>query len=665
MLRAALMSVLAALAFSAPAPAHARGRAPGVAGDAPDWAAADKHGFGTSATRMSRVWFTLRAKELTEVYYPDLKHPSIRDLTFVVGGQGESAGTAKVSRADGSLTYTQTLKTKRWQLSKTYVTDPARATVLIKVRLLSLDAKPHRLTLRLDPQLYNDGRDDVAWTRGHALLSHDRHMAAALVARPAFGRTSSGFAGHDNDLLAHEYDALRPGNVVQAARTRVTGLSGHRDLTLALSFGSRATLALKAAQASLEKGFDGVAESYAAGWAKYRARLSGAPAAAPPEYETSVLVLHALEDKAEPGQFIASPSMPWAYGTLTANGGNPRSGAYHVVRVRDLYQVATAELAAGDRNAAIRALKVMLETDPKPLDEAALPVVLAWQLGRFDGATWRRARRLADKITGDGPASPDRWSGVDGYSPATLAAEIAALVCAADLAVRNGDGARGSSYTRRADEWPAKVKDWTATTNGPFSPKPYFLRLALDGKPNDATTYGVGDSGPSKADQRRVVDAGFLELVRLGVLKADDPVVVNSLAVTDAELAGHRYTYDGYGEQRDGGPWDSTFEDDTRDTLGRLWPLLTGERGEYELAAGRPATAQLAALAASANDGGMLPEQVWDGRAPSTKPGGGTRSATPFGWAHAQLVRFAWSVAAGRPIERPGIVACHYTGVCS
>src|SRR6185503_554080 len=123
-----LRNVVAVIALSllACAPAYARDRAPGVPGDSPDWAAADKHGFGTSATRTSRVWFTLRAKEMTEVYYPDLKHPSIRDLTFVVGGQGESAGTAKVTRADGSLTYTQTLATKRWQLSKTYITDPAR-----------------------------------------------------------------------------------------------------------------------------------------------------------------------------------------------------------------------------------------------------------------------------------------------------------------------------------------------------------------------------------------------------------------------------------------------------------------------------------------------------------------------------------------------------------
>jgi glucoamylase len=656
--------VVSLLACGVGGTASARTRAPGVPGDSPDWTAGDKHGFGTSATRKSRVWFTLRAKQMSEVYYPDLRHPSIRDLTFVVGDQGESAGTAKVEREDGSLTYTQTLETKRWQLTKTYISDPARATVLVRVRLLSLDAKSHRLTLRMDPQLYNDGRDDVAWTRGHALLAHDRHIASALVARPAFTRTSSGFVGHDNELLLHDYDALRPGNVVQAGRTSVTGLAGHRDLTLALSFGSRATLALEAAQASLGAGFDRMADSYAAGWKAYRARLKPAPAGAPAEYEASVLVLHALEDKAKPGAFVASPSMPWAYGKLTLDGGNPRSGPYHVVRVRDLYQVATAEQAAGDGAAAVRALKVMLDADPDPLDEAALPIVLAWQLGRFDGATWRRARRLADRIAGDGPVSADRWGGEAGYSPSTLAAEIAALVCAADLAVRNGDGTRASSYTRTADEWAGKVDGWTATTEGPYSSRPYFLRLAVDGKPDEGTTYGIGDSGPSKADQRRVVDAGFLELVRLGIRKADDPLIVNSLAVTDELLGGHRYTYDGYGEQRGGGPWDE-FPADDRETLGRLWPVLTGERGEYELAAGRPATAQLAALADSANDGGMLPEQVWDGRAPSSKPGGGTRSAAPFGWAHAELVRLAWSVAAGRPVERPGIVACHYASVCS
>ncbi len=676
--------MLASLCLAA-APAYARDRAPGAPGDAADWTAADKHGFGTSTTRASKVWFTLRARELTEVYYPDLGTPAVRDLEFVVGDQGESAGTGKVERLAGSLTFRQTVATSRWRLTKTYVTDPARAVVLVRVKLESLDGKAHRLALRLDPALSNDGDDDVAWTRGHVLLAHDVHAASALVARPAFTKTSSGYAGHENDLLAKNYDALRPGNVVQAARTRLTGLTGHQDLTLALAFGKRATLALRAAQASLKSGFDAVAAGYALAWAAYRARLNPAPASAAPilgEYETSLLMLKADEDKTHPGAFVASPSMPWGYGRLTIDENAP-SSLYHVVRARDEYAIATAEISAGDKALAGRALDFMLgkqlgddgtmpastEVDGTAvdttveLDQAALPILLAWQLGRFDSKTWRRVRAAADAIVKSGPASADRWGGEEGYSPGTIAAEVAALVCASDLAVRNGDGTRASTYTRMADEWAANVEKWTATSNGPYAPKPYYLRLTTDRRPDSGTTYAIGDSGPGAIDQRKVVDPSFLELVRLGIKAPGDPAIVNSLAVADAQLGGHRYTDDGYGEQRDGGPW-QLYSDGARRTLGRLWPVLSGERGEYELAAGRPATAQLAAMAAAANDGGMLPEQVWDAREPSSKAGGGTRSATPLAWTHAQLVRLAWSAAAGRPVERPGIVACHFMGLC-
>ena len=146
-------------------------------------------------------------------------------------------------------------------------------------------------------------------------------------------------------------------------------------------------------------------------------------------------------------------------------------------------------------------------------------------------------------------------------------------------------------------------------------------------------------------------------------------MILNTLQVVDQRLkAGafwHRFSFDGYGERRDGKSW-RLFDDDTRTTLGRAWPIFAGERGEYELLAGRPAAAHLAAMAAAGNDGGMLPEQVWDGRAPTGKPGfaagEGTFSATPLAWTHAQLVRLAWSAEAGTPVERPKIVADRYTG---
>src|SRR3954449_6542082 len=267
------LAALVALLVLVPV-AQARERAPGAPGTKPDWAQADKAGFGTSATRGSRVWFTLRDPNMTEVYYPDLAHPSARELTFMVDGKAVTTGTV----ANDTLAYTQTSeRAKHWRLIRTYVTDPARATVLVKVRFDSLDGDDHDLELAYDPQLYNDGSDDVGWTRGHALLSHDRHIANALVARPALTRTSSGYKGHDDDLLEHAYDALRPGNVVQQAHTRLTGGANKRDMTLAISFAQVASQALAVADDSLDDGFDRVRADYKQGWVDYRSHLFPIP----------------------------------------------------------------------------------------------------------------------------------------------------------------------------------------------------------------------------------------------------------------------------------------------------------------------------------------------------------------------------------------------------
>jgi glucoamylase len=169
------------------------------------------------------------------------------------------------------------------------------------------------------------------------------------------------------------------------------------------------------------------------------------------------------------------------------------------------------------------------------------------------------------------------------------------------------------------------------------------------------------------------VNPSFLELVRLGVLAPSDPAVTNSLKVVDARLGKktptgefwHRYDFDGYGEQADGSGWDIGFPAGSGATRGRLWPLFAGERGEYEIAAGQHADARLAAMAATANSGGLLAEQVWDNSAPAGgpgfTPGTPTLSATPLGWAHGQYVRLAWSIDEHRSISRPSIVACRYT----
>jgi glucoamylase len=695
---------LVALVTAAPQ-AGAAGPAPGAPGDVALWTEGDKDGFGTATSTTSKVWHTLDDGELTEVYYPDLGTPAVRDLQFVVSDgrtftDREREDTVhRVALSDPrSLSYRQvnTDEDGRYRITKTYTADPARSALLVHVRFEALTETPLRLYALYDPALSNGGDDDTGASAGAALLAHDAKAASALVAEPAFERTSSGYRGVSDgwtDLRADHrmdwsYDAAPGGNVVQAARTRLTGRRGNQELTLALGFAPGPAHALSTARAALSGGYAEAERSYRAGWRRYLADLDRPRSAAGHErlYDVSLMVLAASEDKTYRGAGIASPSMAWVWGTIPGY-----SGPYHLVWARDLYQVATAQLAAGDRAAAGRALDHLWERQQLPdgcfpqnanvdgsphwpnlqLDEVADPILLAWQLGRFDSGTWSHVRAAAECILARGPASQERWENAEGYSPATIGAEIAGLVCAAEIAERNGATGDAARYRAMADDWRAQLARWTLTTNGPLSDAPYFLRLTVDGDADAGTTYTIGDGGPT-IDQRAVVDPSFLELVRLGVLRADDPAVLSTLPVVDRELGvdtpngrfWHRYSFDGYGETPDGGPFPGPGN------TGRLWPIFAGERGEYELAAGdrTAARARLDAMAATANDGLMLPEQVWDEHPPAGSPGfpmgEGTGSATPLGWTHAQFIRLAWSIDAGRPVERPDVVRCRYTGPC-
>jgi glucoamylase len=689
--------------------------APGGPGQQPAWAPANKDGFGTAKDPASKVWYTLHNGGLSEVYYPDLGTPSVRDLQFIVSdghsfAERESDATAHTTRlADPkALVYTQvnTEKSGRWRITKTYVTDPRRATVLMDVDFQSLTGRPYQLYALYNPRLSNgpSGKlDDSGRSQGDGLTARDSTMGSALVASPGFTETSTGYLGSSDgwqdlrgDYTMNWHYAATNGNIVQTGHTTLTGVGHKRRLTLALGFGGTDGAALTTARTSLAAGFPAVAGAYARGWHDYVRGLKKPPAGlrTPAErniYHSSVMVLAALEDKTYHGAFVASPTMPWAWGT---NSGleNP-SGAYHLVWARDLYEKASGLMADGDRAAAERALSYLFERQQKSdgsfpqnstvdgtphwtstqLDEVADPVVLAWQLGRRDAGTWSHVKRAADYIVGNGPQTQqERWENQGGYSPATIGAEIAGLVCAADIAKANGDTVSQQKYLATADEWHSKIKGWTVTTNGPYNPKPYFLRITKDGNANAGTKYTIGDSGPDNVDQRSIVDPSFLELVRLGVLAPDDPAVTNSIKVVDDQLGEntpngrfwHRYTFDGYGEQRDGGDWNIGFPPGSQTTRGRLWPLFAGERGEYEIAAGKNADARLAAMAATANQGGLLAEQVWDNSAPAGQPGfmpgTPTLSAMPLGWAHGQYLRLAWSINAGESIGTPSVVACRY-----
>jgi glucoamylase len=189
------------------------------------------------------------------------------------------------------------------------------------------------------------------------------------------------------------------------------------------------------------------------------------------------------------------------------------------------------------------------------------------------------------------------------------------------------------------------------------------MRIDNNTDPNDGYKLDVHNGG-GVWDEADVVDAGFLELVRLGIRRPDDATIARSLEVIDATIrvetpngpGFRRYNHDGYGDTISGGPW-------LGEGIGRLWPIFTGERGEYEIARGHDATLYVDSMLRFANAGGMIPEQVWD-RAEATPAkfvfGSGTGSATPLAWSMAQFIRLVVCAEEKRVVEQPDAVAAHF-----
>ena len=696
-----------------PVSAATGSQAPGAPGQASTWSPGDKEGFGTARAGASKVWYTLNDGALSEVFFPRIDTPATRDTQLAVSDgatfadREDTATTHAVAMPDArSLVYRQvnTARSGNYRITKTYTTDPARSAVLVDIRFESLTGRPYSVYVLHDAGLGLNANDDMGWSAGGGLVASDGVLSGAVLASSGFTGTSSGYLSRsdgwsdlqDNFRMDWSYTARQRGNVVQLGRTRLTGLPGAQRLTLALGFAATPAAAASTAARALDRGFAAARTAYSTGWHRYLSSLRPVPRSAArwrTTYDVSAMVLAASEDKTFRGGFVAAPGRPWAWANSLQF-----LPVYIAVWSRDLYQIATALLAAGDTAAAHRALDYLWEVQQRPdgsfpqnsrldgeavfgglqMDEVAFPIVLAWQLRRTGAADWDRVRRSADFIVANGPSTPqERWENIGGYSPATIAAEIAGLVCAADIARRNGQAATAARYLATADGWQSNLEGWTVTTNGPLSSDPYYLRITADGDANAGTEIQISDGGPL-VDQRRVVDPSFLEVVRLGVKSALDPNVRSSLPVIDRELRydtangqfWHRASFDGYGEQRDGSQWEPVPTGSGL-TVGRGWPLLTGERGEYRLAAGQSAQRQLDTMARAGDDTTFLiAEQVWDHQPPADGdprfvPGESTFSAAPLAWSHGQFIRLASSIDAGRPVETPTIVACRYhTTLC-
>ena len=168
--------------------------APGAPGATARWTTGAKDGLGTSTTTASKVWYTLADGVLTEVYYPRVDVADSRALELVVSDgrtftDRESDGTTHEIElvTDSALIYRQvnTDVQRRYRITKTYITDPLRATVLVDVRFQSLDGGRYSVYALYDPALNNSGRHDSASTSQRRAGGHRRRRGQCARRRRA------------------------------------------------------------------------------------------------------------------------------------------------------------------------------------------------------------------------------------------------------------------------------------------------------------------------------------------------------------------------------------------------------------------------------------------------------------------------------------------------
>ena len=685
-------------------------RAPGGPGTAPTWTSSTKDMVGC-ALGLSRLWFTLGFGIVNEVYYPRVDIPQIRDLGFIIAdGAGFWAEVKRIANyrlrllAPGVPAVEVMHRHERYTLRLRIAPDARRDVLAIECRL---DGDPRlKVYALLAPHLgatgYGNRAAIVLYRRRRTLWAEQGPFGAALVAvderqRDAIGRASAGYVGDSdgwqdfarNGAMTWEYESAGPGNVALMA-----GLP--RRSVLALGFGSSAEAAATLAISSLLQPFDNLLQQHITPWQAWQAERSeraAVPLDIPPaladEFLVSTVVLRSHIDKTYPGAMVASLSVPWG------DTGNERGG-YHLVWPRDMVETAGALLALGAEQEARDTLRYLCATQNEDghwyqnqwlggrpfwegiqLDETAFPVLLAAALDEREALAGIEVedmvRRALGYIAGTGPATEqDRWEESTGINPFTLAACIAALVAGAELLPPPGcDWA-----LELADFWNSNVERWTSVAGTALAKRlgvlgyyvrvlpPQILERRDDIIHQVLPIHNRADGDGVPADE--AIGTEFLQLVRFGLQDAQDPLILASIRVVDTLLktetpcgpVWHRYNGDGYGEHDDGSAYDGSGR-------GRGWPLLTGERGHYELAAGRDPLRYLEAMTAMASAGGMLPEQVWDADPiPSRRlmPGRPTGSAMPLVWAHAEFIKLLISRQLGQPIDRPRSVWRRYRG---
>jgi glucoamylase len=693
------------------------GPAFGAPGLAPRWTSSKKDAVVTAYAASSRIWFTASHGTLNEIYFPTIDRPQTRDMELLFTDESTFFHEEKrdleydfeyIDKDALAIRMVAHDAGGRYTVTKEFVTDPHHPVVLMNVKIEGDEAVLSRLKCYalLAPHLDGGGAGnsarslDIAGQR--CVLAWKNNVSLAFGADCGFTRSSCGFVGTSDgyqDLCTHmrmawSFGQALNGNIAVMGEIDV---AKNREFTVAISLGEGHHSALAGLMQTLSTAFADHRDRFILQW--HRALAPANLEKVSTDDGNLMRVSHAVilthEDKTYSGAFIASASIPWG-----ASKGDDDLGGYHLVWTRDMVQSATAMLACGRVETARRALVYLACTqhsdggfaqnfwiDGTPywsgiqLDEVAFPIILAWRLWKVDGLgqfdIFSFVAMASSFLVRYAPVTQqERWEENAGYSPSTLAAVISALVCAADICRAHASIELGGFLEEYADWIEAHLDEWTTTRRGVLNPAiPYHymrIRPPANGEPfhNDLIDAGmihIANRAPdeqSDFEARGVIDGGFLELVRYGVRRADDPLIIDSLKVVDEVLkietpfgpCWRRYNHDGYGQRKDGGPYMGWGQ-------GRAWPILTGERAHYELAAGHDVTPYITALERFSSFGGMLPEQVWDyADMPSEQMyfGRSAGSAQPLVWAHAEYVKLLRSVADGKVFDRISVVEQRY-----
>jgi glucoamylase len=671
----------------------------------PTWARAAKDMVGASLGS-SRLWFTIAEGIVTEVYYPRIDIPQIKDLGFIIADDKgfwvelRRLGSYKVNLPFPGIPAVEIVHTHpRFTFTLQICPMQNRDVLLLRYRLEG-DAglKPYAL---LAARLGEDAENNQAAVGKHngrtVLCAEQGPFGLSLAACGEAGEdvwqrcsageemTSDGWQDFNrHGRMTWEYDSAGPGAV-----SLMGELPNRATLALgvATSSGAAATLAVS----GLMEKFSTVWDLQCHVWQTWLSgcqfpKLTGI---LQERLILSAMVLKVHQDRTYCGAAVASLSVPWG------DSSQSRSG-YHLVWSRDLVETAGAMMAMGAYGDAREVLRYLIATQQEDghwlqnqwlggapfwqgiqLDEAAFPVILAAALNERNELKAIPVRDMVRRalcfIAREGPVTgQDRWEEDPGVNTFTLAIAVAALVDGSAFL----DGDARNFALLLADNWNARLDDWTYAQDTALARRlgigGYYIRtapidvLVHEGAKAEHILIKNSACDPDlPADEQIATD--FLQLVRYGLRRADDPRILDSLKAVDQLLktdtpdgpVWHRYNGDGYGEHIDGSPFDGVGH-------GRGWPLLTGERGHYALAAGEDPMPYLESMMAMSGAAGLIPEQVWDSAdipERNLRLGRPSGSAMPLVWAHSEFIKLYYSRKSGYPVDRPVATWKRYQGM--